>query len=116
MGFTTKYVRKPLYVEAVQITEENFEEATRFCFGSTAFDEDHQEYIQVRVHQPKNQRQTRAYVGDWLLYTQRGYKVYTDKAFHANFDPMVEDEEFLGDHEVEDAVPNVDEPVVEVTE
>lgn len=107
MDFTTKYVRKPLYVDAVQITEENFDEAVRFCFGESAVDEDDQKYIQVRVHQPKNQRQTRAYVGDWLLYTQRGYKVYTDKAFHTNFD-LVENSQ-----PDPDLVETVDDEVVE---
>lgn len=92
MEFTTTYVRKPLYVEAVQITEENFTDAVRFCFGKEELDEENVKYIQVRVHQPKNQRQSRAYVGDWILYTQRGYKVYTDKAFHTNFDLVVADD------------------------
>jgi hypothetical protein len=43
------------------------------------------QYIHVRVHNPKNPRQTKAFVGDWILYTERGYKVFTAKAFQANF-------------------------------
>jgi hypothetical protein len=101
MSFTTsitqKYVRKPLYVEAVQVTEENFPDIARWCFGELGnLDESpvdptqsvnpKTQYIHVRVHNPKNPRQTRALVGDWILYTERGYKVYTDKAFKANFD------------------------------
>jgi hypothetical protein len=27
-------------------------------------------------------------VGDWILYTERGYKIYTEKAFKENFDPV----------------------------
>lgn len=96
-SFTTKYVRKPLYVDAVQITEENFDDAVRWCFGEQDAD-DEGKFIKVRVHQPKNQRQTRAYVGDWILYTERGYKVYTDRAFQTNFDlaePNAEDPEVV---------------------
>src|SRR5678815_2038416 len=94
---TEKYVRKPLYVDAVQVTEDNFEEIAEWCFGeisnidetpvdpnATEVDPSKQ-YIHVRVHNPKNPRQTRAYVGDWILYTERGYKVYSTKAFQSNF-------------------------------
>ncbi len=48
-------------------------------------------YIHVRVHNPKNTRQTKAFVGDWILYTERGYKVYTQKAFKNSFDPVTEE-------------------------
>lgn len=100
---TRKYVRKPLYVDAVQVTEENFADIARWCFGEVQnIDESPvdrskpleptKQFIHVRVHNPnpKNPRQTQAYVGDWILYTERGYKVYTTKAFTANFD-LVED-------------------------
>jgi hypothetical protein len=94
---TKKYVRKPLYVDAVQVTEQNFGDIARWCFGEIGnIDESPidrsqslnptKQYIHVRVHNPKNSRQTKAFVGDWILYTERGYKVYTTKAFQANFD------------------------------
>lgn len=98
-SITTKYVRKPLYVDAVQVTDENFGEIARWCFGEIGNIDDSPvdptsdispstQYIHVRVHNPKNTRQTRAFVGDWILYTERGYKVYTTKAFQANFDQV----------------------------
>jgi hypothetical protein len=88
---TTQYVRKPLYVDAVRITNGNFEEIAEWCQGEIKHDEvsgtgTGKKYIKIRVHNPKNPRQTMAFVGDWLLYTERGYKVYTNKAFHASFD------------------------------
>lgn len=100
-GITTRYVRKPLYVDAVQVTEENFADIARWCFGDicnideTPVDETtevqpNKQYIHVRVHNPKNQRQTKAFVGDWILYTERGYKVYTTKAFQTNFNKVQE--------------------------
>jgi hypothetical protein len=91
---TQQYVRKPLYVDAVRVTNANFEEIATWCQGEVLQDEvarghSAKKYIKVRVHNPKNPRQTKAFVGDWLLYTERGYKVYTNKAFHASFDPTV---------------------------
>jgi hypothetical protein len=95
---TSKYIRKPLYVDAVQITENNFSDLARWCQGEMrTIDGDdltanlnganpNAHYIRVRVHNPKNIRQTKGYVGDWILYTDRGYKVYTQKAFKASFD------------------------------
>lgn len=88
---TQKCIRKPLYVDAVRITGDNFDEIVVWCQGEVQQDEvpgkgTGKKYIKVRVHNPKNPRQTKAFVGDWLLYTERGYKVYTNKAFHASFD------------------------------
>ena len=102
---TTKYVRKPLFVDAVQITLANFNEVAEWCQGEVrdyhdkplapeqATNEALERYIHVRVHNPKNVRQTKAFVGDWLLYTERGYKVYTQKAFRASFDAVPQDQD-----------------------
>lgn len=92
---TEKYIRKPLYVDAVRITHKNFEEMAAWCQGEIQQDEVPGEgssklYIKVRVHNPKNPRQTKAFVGDWILYTDRGYKIYTNKAFHASFDVVTQ--------------------------
>lgn len=95
-SITTRYVRKPLYVDALQVTDENFVTVARWCFGEIVNSDEtpvteeqavdpSKQYIHVRVHNPKNPRQTKAFVGDWILYTERGYKVYTTKAFLANF-------------------------------
>lgn len=95
---TQKYVRKPLYVDAVQVTLENFTEVAAWCQGEVrdyndkvltgeqAENQTIERYIHVRVHNPKNTRQTKAFIGDWLLYAERGYKVYTQKAFRGSFD------------------------------
>jgi hypothetical protein len=104
-SFSEMYVRKPLYVEAVQVTVENFLDITRWCFGEiknkdeTPVDlsqgpDPKNQYIQVRVANPKNPKQSKAYVGDWILFTKhgQGFKVYTPKAFYASF-VKVEDEE-----------------------
>ena len=89
---TTKYVRKPLYVEAVQVTPENFSQIAEWCGGEVVEESPTKNgrgnYIKVRVTNPMNARQSQAFVGDWILYTPRGYKVYTPKAFHNSFVPV----------------------------
>ena len=99
---TVKYVRKPLYVEAIQVTNDNFLDVVKWCQalvgvqGSEPGTETHpaegveldpsKHYIRVRVTSPMSQRQTKAFVGDWILFSPSGYKIYTDKAFKASFD------------------------------
>ena len=90
---TQRYIRKPLYVDAVRITAANFEEIAAWCQGEIQQDDipgknTSKKFIRVRVQNPKNPRQTKAFVGDWVLYTETGYKVYTVKAFHAAFDKV----------------------------
>jgi hypothetical protein len=90
MGIATeKYIRKPLYVDAVRITEENFDEIVAWVPGEVQY-EGQKKFIRVRVANPKVPRQTKAYVGDWILWTERGgHKVYTPKAFKAAFDKVM---------------------------
>jgi hypothetical protein len=90
---TTRYVRKALHVDAVRVTEGNFEEIAAWCQGDIRTEDADGErygkrYIKIRVHNPKNPRQTKAFTGDWLLYTEKGYKVYVNKAFMASFEEL----------------------------
>jgi hypothetical protein len=97
---TQQYQRKPIMVDAVRVTEENFTEVAQWCQGAIVSSEkgtksleelkqDKSKFIKVRVINPQRIRQTKAYVGDWVLYSEyNGYKVYTDGAFkNAFFDP-----------------------------
>lgn len=88
---TKTYVKKPLYVQAVQITEDNFDAVATWCGGEVLRDDvpgvgSGPRYIKVQVHNPRNARQTKAYVGDWMLRTERGFKIYSNKNFLENFD------------------------------
>lgn len=94
---TAKYIRKPLYVDAVRITEENFRELALWCQGEIRTNEGERlvddesqvnpklNHIHIRVHMPKTPRQTRGYLGDWVLYTNSGYKIYTARVFKDTF-------------------------------
>lgn len=84
---TAQYQRKAFSVDAVQVTEENIEDVAKWCSGDLRVSPNEQKdsFIKVRVHRPLNERQTRAYPGDWVLYAGTGYKVYTDPAFKKCF-------------------------------
>lgn len=90
---TLRYIRKPLYVDAVRVTAANFEEIAAWCQGEMLRDEPDERnkkgkrYIRVRVHNPVTPKQSKAYVGDWILYTEKGYKIYNNRAFLSAFDP-----------------------------
>jgi hypothetical protein len=86
---TSKYARKPFTVDAVQVTDENIMEVAQWCSGEVVVD-DSGKHIKVRVARVLNERQTKAYVGDWVLYAGTGYKVYTAKAFTKSFEPVNE--------------------------
>lgn len=93
---TQKFIRKPLYVDAVRITPQNFDAIVSWCQGEVMQDDvpgrgRSKKYIKVDVHNPKNPRQTKAKLGDWILKTDKGYKIYTDKAFHESFHTLEED-------------------------
>lgn len=93
---TTKFLHRPLYVDAIRVTAENMGEVAKWCQGevrthTTRATGTNSTHIKVRVHRPTNDRQTKAFVGDWVLYTGISYKVYTDKAFEKYFVEAQED-------------------------
>lgn len=90
---TEQYARKSFDVDAVQVTEENINDVAEWCQGSVRTekgrkDGETRQYVKVRVLRPLNPRQTKAFVGDWVLYAGTGYKVYTDNAFNESFEKV----------------------------
>ena len=89
---TRKYSRRPFDVEAVRVTKANMDDVAKWCQGevietpptATARAE---RFIRVEVHTPANERQSRAFPGDFVLLLEggRSFKVYTAKAFNKNF-------------------------------
>ena len=97
---TAKFVRKPFYIDAVQVTEDNLQEVADWCQGDVrtgriSEDRGTGKYVKVRVHHALNERQTKAFVGDWVLYAGTGFKVYTPNAFAKSFDPAFDSPEEL---------------------
>lgn len=88
---TTKYMRKPFPVDGVQVTAENMSEIAAWCQGkieNTSEDGSGANYIKVPVHKPANPRQERAYIGDFVLFAGKGFKVYLEQAFYASFEAI----------------------------
>lgn len=97
-----KYGRKPFSVAAIQVTEANMGEVAKWCGGRvhTVTDEGASNaggthYIKVKVKRPLSARQTKAFVGDWVLEAGTGYKVYTDPAFQKSFDLLDDPMDFF---------------------
>lgn len=102
-----KYARKPFFVDAVQVTDDNMDDVAHWCGGERreeAVNEDLVQYIKVKVKRPLSAKQTKAYAGDWVLLAGTGFKVYTDSAFEKGFSPCLPFEHEL-DEVVEGDVP-----------
>lgn len=85
---TDTFARKPFHVEAVQVTPENMADVAEWCEGTIHSGKDGARYIKVNVLRPLNARQTKAFVGDWVLAKNNAFKVYTESAFEKTFDPF----------------------------
>lgn len=81
-----KAARKPFFVDAVQVTEDNIEEVARWCKGEIKETGAGDKFIKVGVQNPLNERQTKAFLKDWVLFANNTFKVYIDKAFGRSFD------------------------------
>lgn len=64
---------------------------SRWANATITADDKSRMYIKVATVRPTNDRQTRAYIGDWVLRTDVGLKVYTDVAFKRGFVPAAEE-------------------------
>ena len=86
---TIRYAKKPFYVNAVQVTEQNIEAVSVWCGGEILTLEGPGDvvYIKVPVENPLNEKQTHALVGSWILEATTGFKMYGNKAFLKNFEP-----------------------------
>lgn len=86
-----KFARKQFEVEAVLVTEENMEEVASWCGGKVIPAKGHSDsvgavHVRVPAHRPLNRKQTQGFVGNWVLKSPTGFKVYTDPALWKNFD------------------------------
>lgn len=110
MNGIKKYTRIPFNIEAIQVSEENLRDVAAWCEGSVER-LNGREHIAVPVFSPVNDRQKRAYSGDWVLKSKKGFRVFTDGAFKASFVElaleMVEKSEAITSSVGEDGVSSV---------
>lgn len=97
---TDTYYRKPLQVQAVQVTEANILEVAKWCKGKVYAGKNGLMTLEVKVLHPMSIDQNKAQEGDWILKSKQGFKIYADSAFKKGFE-KAEDEvvetETLGD-------------------
>lgn len=82
------YNRKVFTVEAVRVTDENMSEVAKWAKGVIEVertDNGSKKFIRINVHRPINDKQSKAFIGDWVLRTKNGFKVYINKAFVNSF-------------------------------
>lgn len=86
---TVKYERIPFYVDVPDaVSEENMEAMAEWCKGEIRTEgsgKNARQYIKVHVHNPMKERQTKAFIGDRILFAGNGFKVYTPQAFGKSF-------------------------------
>lgn len=101
--------RKTFGVEHVQVTTENMEEVAEWCEGQVLTFEagptdpqwrNGHKYIEVPVKNPMSDRQKQAFVGDRVLKSTSGYKVYGEKAYANTFEDVEESAQELPQPEV----------------
>jgi hypothetical protein len=82
---TTKFKYRPQFVEAVQVTRENMNEVMVWCEGEIRGGPTNQ-HIWVHVYRARTKRQRMAFIGDWVIFTGRVWKIYTAEAFKGVFE------------------------------
>lgn len=82
---TTRFTRKPLHVEGIQVTDENMEALAEWCKGDIR-KSGHRRYIHLFLKSPRTPRQSVAYRGDWITKVGPTFKAWTNKSFRATFD------------------------------
>jgi hypothetical protein len=87
---TTKFLRKPLEVDAVQVTEGNMAQVAEWANGTLHADflDPAEWYIEIKVIHPLRRKETRAHIGEWILSSKQGFKIYTDRAFLKGFESV----------------------------
>ena len=87
---TRRYIRKPFYVDVVEVTHTNRDEIAAWVGGEVQDDKDGY-FVKVPVTKPQSERQTKAYPGDFVLQAKNGFKVFTRGAFEMSFMPAPEE-------------------------
>lgn len=86
--------RIPFFATAYQVTEENLQEIAAWCQGHV-IDNDDRPFVRVPVIRPTHNKQTQAYVNDWVVAThqkgEKSFKVYTDEWLWKQFYEMPAD-------------------------
>lgn len=80
------FTRTPFDVQAVQVTTDNIAEIAVWCNG-TIHEGVKSLYIKLEIPDAKSSVRQQAFPGDWILLSDQGYRIYTERALESNFVP-----------------------------
>ena len=89
---TKNYKSKPIFVEAVQISEDNMNEIASWVNGEiitisdSSKDKTQISFVKAHVLRSKGYIRNKGYVGDWIVKSDLGVKFYTNAAFERSFE------------------------------
>ena len=82
----TKFIRKPLFVEGVQVTAHNMLAVADWCGGVSLQTASKRPYVKLPNKTAAADRLSMAFAGDWVLKSDVGFKVYSKRSFERTFD------------------------------
>ena len=86
-----QFRRKTFDVDAVQVTPDNIHDVAAWCGGDVRTEQQKGKsvkFIKVRVYKALDDEQTKAFVGNFVVYMGSGYKVYKYNAFMRTFEKL----------------------------
>ncbi len=96
-----EFVRKPKKVEAVRVTNDNMTEVANWCLGEIRAHVPHRTgpkfYIQVHLYGAFTGNEKilgKADVGNWIVQTGSGFRIYSNSRFKKKFVKLGTDEGF----------------------
>lgn len=84
-----QFRRKTFNVDAIQVTPDNIDEVAEWCGGDVRTEQQkgkNVKFVKVRVYKALDDEQTKAFVGNFVVYMGSGYKVYKYNAFMRTFE------------------------------
>ncbi len=91
--------RKTFDVEFVEVTQENLLEVGDWCGGQIVLD-DGSSHIKLATPNVVNNRQSNAYVGDFVLKSPTGFRSFSAKAFKNTFEILPNRNTLAKDEEI----------------
>jgi len=82
--------RKSFDVEYVEITKDNLNEVSVWCGGEVDLSDPENPFIRIKDKNAMNARQTKAFVGDYVLKSQSSFKAFSKKSFKRSFETTEE--------------------------
>jgi hypothetical protein len=90
---TKTFVPRSFPIEGIEVKADNIEEVAKWCFGDVRSGSKKKEgpvekYIKIRVYRLQDKSESRAFVGDTILYFASGFKVFTRAQFEKSYQPV----------------------------